>query len=511
MSHDVRPRPRLDEHDLPGADLPGAELPDPGPGREARDVSLREAFDRVNAFFYHKKTGLGLILAMAFLTLMGTLLEQAPDGAAADPQAWNSWLDSVRPRYGGWTSILAATGMFGVFGSIWFKTVTVLLAVSIIACTCHRVPQLWQRARHPHTHVSEAFFDHAGLADRFTMPQPPAEALAAVQAALGRRRYRVLIDERGPGLNLYADRSRWTPFGTALAHASFVLILAGVLVSTTFGFKNPSLPVAVGTKADVGHGTGLVVEARSFADKYADDGRPLDYYSDLVLYEDGRQVQAQTVRVNSPMRHGGVSIHQASYGIAAAVSVTDAAGARVYAGSVPLSWQSEDKRRSVGKVKLEDRDLTLYVVSAASGAVDPEIGAGQVLLEVYRGGSDKPEGTQVVSQGKPATLGDLRYTFERERQYTGLMVVKDPGAIWVWIGSGLMVIGLILTMFLHHRRLWIRLRPAADGAGTDVRIASPERQDTAYERWFRRFVADLSQPDAPREESLADYDRRARR
>ncbi|WP_116115430.1 cytochrome c biogenesis protein ResB [Austwickia chelonae] len=503
MTQDVRPRNLVDENPPPAAASPSAPQ---------GDIPLREVFHKVNAFFYNKTTGLGLILAMAFLTLMGTLLEQAPDGLRDDPSGWNSWVESVRPRYGGWTQVLAFTGAFNIFSSIWFRVVTVMLALSIIACTCHRVPQLWRRSAHPHIHVSDAFFDHAGLSERVCLDTAPAETFASARAALSAQGYRIIDDERGPGLNLYADRFRWAPFGTAIAHASFVIILLGVFVTTTFGFKNPSLPVGVGTKAEIGHGTGLTVEAKSFTDRYTDQGRPLDYYSELVLFKDGRQVAEQTVRVNTPLRHEGVSIHQASYGIAAAMKITDAQGAQVYSGGVPLAWKSDDKRRVIGKVKLEGKNLTLYVVAAASGVVDRQLGAGQVLLEVYQDAEKSPLASQVVSQGQEAQIAGLNYTFERERQYTGLMIVRDPGAIWVWIGSSLMVLGLILTMFLHHRRIWVRVVPRSEGEGSELRIASAERQDTPYERWFHRFVQRLADPGSVGEgNSLDDYDRRRKR
>ena len=501
MAHDVRTRPAdpaSDALDAPVARDDHHLLDD---GLEtyvaARgDLSLREVFDRVNAFFYNKKTGLALILAMAFLTLMGTLLEQAPDGVAGNPQAWNDWVDSLRPRYGGWTSVLAATGGLTVFSSIWFRAVVILLAISIIACTCHRVPQLWQRAKHPHVHVAEGLFDHAGLHESVRMDVPPGEAMDRVRAELGARHYRLVeVDSLNGGseAGLYADKFRWAPFGTAVAHTSFVIILIGVLVSTSFGFKENSLAVPVGgAPVEIGHGTGLTVAARGFADKYAEDGRPLDYASDVVLAKDGTEVAAQTIRVNSPLRYDGVSIHQASYGIASQLLVEEPGGAQAYAGTIPLTFSSSDGTRTFGKTRLAGQNLTVYIGSAASGRRDNQIGPGQALIEVYRGAEESPMASKIVDQGKSVRIGDLGYTFERERQYTGLMVVRDPGAAWVWTGSTLLVLGLISTMFLRHRRIWVRLRPSADGAGTQVRLASPERQDTTYERTFRALAATLA-------------------
>jgi cytochrome c biogenesis protein len=41
--------------------------------------------------------------------------------------------------------------------------------------------------------------------------------------------------------------------------------------------------------------------------------------------------------------------------------------------------------------------------------------------------------------------------------WTGLEVSKDPGANIVWIGSVIMIIGLIIAFFISHHRTWVRL------------------------------------------------------
>lgn len=467
------------------------------PANQARDdldadvqISPAHLLGQLYRFFIAKRTGLILILVMGLLSLVGTLLQQAPEGVRGDPQAYARWLDSVRPRYGGWTNALNMAGMFEVFSSIWFKAVTVLLAVSILACSLHRTPQLWKRAVHPRTHVADSFFSHAGLRAKATMPLPPAEAIDQVRAALGAHRFRTIVDPKGPGLNLYADRFRFAPFGTVIAHVSFVLILVGVLVSATSGFKNPQLTVTVGSRVEVGNGTGLAVEAKGFSDTYHLDGSPKDYASELVLYRDDKQVASQTVRVNQPMRFGGVSFYQSYFGVAAVMQVKDSSGKTLFDSGVPLQWSSGDGNHSVGQFVLPDQNMSVYVVSAASGQVDPNIGAGQMQLEIYQNGKDQPIAVEVVSQGKPATISGLDYTFARERQFTGLIVSRDPGAVWVWIGSTLMVLGLFLVLFFRHRRVWVRVRPT--GEGSEVQIASSERRDSAFESWFRKFVADVA-------------------
>ncbi|WP_052462301.1 cytochrome c biogenesis protein ResB [Nigerium massiliense] len=457
----------------------------PTPGR-GRQHTVGRLARRVYAFFYNKRFGLALILAMCLFTLLGVLFQQAPDGVRDDPQQFAQWLDSVRPRYRGWTDPLAALGVFNIFSSLWFKATTILLALSILACTCHRIPLLWRQATQPHLHVTDNFFAHARLTDAVHLDAEPDEALAELSQGLRQRRFRLTRDKRGPGLNVYADRNRFAPFGTALAHLAFITILLGVFVSSVTGFMDQEFTVTVGTSRDVGHGTGLSVRADAFSDTYYPDGRPKDYVAGLTLFKDGQQVAQQDVRVNSPLDYDGVTFNQSYFGVAAEVAVADASGREVFREGVPLQWQTEDQKNSYGKFAVPGQDLEAYVVSAASGQVDENIGAGQMRLEIYRQDSTTPIATQVVTQGQPARIGDLTYTFVRERQFTGLMVSRDPGAPWVYAGLTLLLLGTCLTMFLRHHRVWLRVTPDADG-GSLVRAGSPDRYDYTFETWFHTF------------------------
>ena len=45
----------------------------------------------------------------------------SPTGLANDPAAYAAWLETVRPKYGGWTGIFDALGFFSIFNSA-FKT-----------------------------------------------------------------------------------------------------------------------------------------------------------------------------------------------------------------------------------------------------------------------------------------------------------------------------------------------------------------------------------------------------
>ncbi len=458
-------------------------------------VQVGDALEWLWRFFISRRTGLGLILVLGVMSLIGTLLEQAPAEVRADPQAYAAWLDSVRPRYGGWTVVLDRLGFFGTFSAWWFRATLVLLTTSILACSVHRIPMLWRRAATPRSQPPDAFFERSGLRAEVPTALDPDVALAAAATALRRSRFRVVANPgTAPGHRsapvLCADRFRWSPFGSIAAHLGFVVILLGAALSAGTGFKDPQFAAPVGSRVEVGHGTGLAVEALSFNDAYYDNGSPKDYASDLVVYRDGRQVARQTVRVNQPLTVDGISFYQSFFGTAASIKVTDAAQKVLADTAVPLLWGSNDGRHTIGQLVVPGQQLTVYLVMPASGEVDPTIQAGQVQLEIYRPGADTPVATQVISQGTPASIAGLTFTFERERQFTGLIVAQDPGVWLVWTGASLLMIGIFLVFFFPHRRLWVLARRGPDG-GTTLHVAAKTKRDAAFEPQFRDVVDHL--------------------
>jgi len=487
MSQDVRTRP-TESGDRESID--GLDGFDGG-----ASVSGTDVLDRIWRFFISMRTGLLLILGLGLLSLIGTLLVQAPAGMTADPAAYTAWVASIHSKYGGWTPVFDKLGFFSVFTSIWFKAITVLLTTSVLACSINRAPRLWKIAFHPRTRMGETFFTHAALKASILVPTGPDTAMDDVREVLKSHRFRTIADPDENGLNLYADRFRWGPFGTVVAHISFVVILLGFFLSATTGFKDTQFVASVGSKVQVGHGTGLTIEAKSFNDAYYPDGSPSDYASDLVVYKNGVAVDRQTVRVNHPLTWNGVSFYQSFFGTAAAMKVTDAAGKTLYNDAAALQWQSDDGKHSIGQFDMKANGLTVYVIVAASGETDPNIKAGQVELEIHQNGADAPIATQVVDQGKPTTIAGVTYTFERTRQFTGLIVARDPGAMWVWVGSTLLVLGLFLVFFFPHRRVWVRIRKTS--GGTEILCASTMKRDVAFEPQFHQLVTDIQLAGTP--------------
>ena len=453
-------------------------------------LSPNEILERVWHLFISMKFGLFLILLLAIMALVGALVAQAPAGMRSDPQAYAAWLDGVRPKYGGWTALLDTIGAFGVFSSLWFKGVVVLLVTSIVACSVNRAPRLWKQTVHPRTSMGAAFYEHAPYHGEAEVPAESAAAVAEVTRELKARHYRTIVSEDAGVVSVYADRFRWAPFGTVIAHLSIVVVLAGVVIGSQFGYRDEGFAVPVGSTVPVANGSGISVEAISFSDSYdVNTGAPSDYASDVAIWKDGQRVAQQTIRVNEPLRYGDLTFYQSFFGPAAVLKVATPDGKVVHDAGVALAFSSNSDSRRVGQLVLPDQGLTVLVVGAASGVDDPDIRPGQMQVEVYNtADTSAPIGMQVVDQGKPVRIGGLDYTFERERQYTGLIVASDPGTIFVWLGCLLLVGGMFLVFFFPNRRIWARI--ARGTTDTTIQVGAIARHDASFEADFKKLISD---------------------
>jgi cytochrome c biogenesis protein len=470
---------------LPGLAVDPAVTEAQDAGREG----ARGIFEAIWDLLTSMRFSLFVILAMAFLGVLGALIIQVPAGVEADAASKADWLAGVRPRYGGWTDILDRLQIFNVFNSIWFRGLTAFLTISLIACMVQRAPGLWRTATKPRITVGDGFFAHARERDAIVVHGEAADLAARAVAVLRRHHYRVVTEDDG-AINLYADRFRWAPFGSLIGHLAIVLILAGVIVGSIFGFHDNAFVIAEGSTATVPSGEGLSLKLISFEDSYyTTTGAPSDYASELILYEDGREVARHTARVNDPLRYGNLSFFQSFYGPAAQMTVASSDGTVLYSDGVALAWETQADGRSVGTFTIPSEDITVWLVGTL-GTGDTLVRPGQVRVETYRASTGDPIEQVSIDQGVATTVSGLSFTFGRELQFTGLSVSRDPGTMIVWLGSILLIAGFTIGFSFPHRRLWARLVLRPNGVGT-LAIATPGRASHDVDRAFTNLVTDL--------------------
>ena len=441
-------------------------------------------------FFSALKLALVLILGIAALVLAGTLLDQVPPSVLSDSRSYSQWLTVEHGKYGAWTNVFNRLQLFNVFHSMYFRLVLATLALNIMVCTANRMKAIWITAFRTRVRMGQPFFEHARFRSRMEVASSPAETAEKLRRALSRSRYRVQLDTNEESVALFGDLNRLSPFGTIFTHLSLILILAGAVAGGIWGFKDSEFIVAEGTTRPLGNDTNVSVRLDQFVDEYYVDGPPRDFRSDVVVFDGGKQVKQGSIRVNSPLRYKGIAFHQSFYGQTAVVKVQDPSGKVLFNDSVPLAWQTNDGQRPVGSFALPAQGLDVYVIGPESGFNDPLVPPGEMRFEVTRQSARAADPTNLV-QGTPVQLAGLTFAFERESRFAGLKVVQDPGVNIIWVGAGLMVVGMVLLFYLPRRRIWALCKSTPDGS-TEVLIAMPAQRDVSLESEFERLRAKVA-------------------
>ncbi len=270
------------------------------------------------------------IALIGFLVVAGLLaivLPQIPAAMEGNPAAVDAWIEFQKGRFGVLTEPMHRIGLFSVVDAPWFIGALALLAISVCVSVVARLPAAWRAITKPHERVPDALFDRGANRAVFVTPPPAAghEPAAGLGAWLAGRRFRVRVFRAGDTTYLFADRFAWAQLGSLASHLALILFLLGGLISSWGGYTN-ALFIAEGTSSPVfavSHPDQMQVEVTAASATF-EGGLPVDYRSELVIYQDGRKVAQGVSTVNDPLTYRGYRFHQAGYlGEGAALRVRD--------------------------------------------------------------------------------------------------------------------------------------------------------------------------------------------
>jgi cytochrome c biogenesis protein len=459
-------------------------------------------------------TALLLLFALAAASVVATVVPQEPVTAqgAADWRAGDAGPGSTV------ASVLDWLGLFDVFGSLWFMALVVLLFTSLTGCLVPRYRAFAKVARR--APAAGRNLDRLTHSVRFTSPQPPHAALATAQRVLRRRRFRTrrVPDATQVGATqvgatqVAAEKGHWREGGSLVFHTAFYVLLAGAIIGKVYGFTGQVSLAEGGSFADTriaydaaeaGRSWGLddhrgfVVTLDNFDVSYYEDFTPRDFISTVTVSENGQPVRTSPIRVNHPLRHDGMVLYQIAFGMAPHVVVR--AGERTLIDDRVLLAPNAEQNLWTGtaKVKFDDpeRQIALDLVLAPDAQLNddgqPMIGTdprpvNPVLIgNVYFGElglqrpvparefdrGDGPVDTAMLRPGDTADLiaGNLTVEFTDLGYWSGLQISHAPGRWLLLLGGGLILAGLLPSLYSYRRRIWIDVR--ASGEGSEVTVA----------------------------------------
>ncbi len=492
------------------------------------------------------RTALVLLLLLAVAAIPGSLVPQR----SADPNGVVQFEQSNPDLF----PVLDALQVFDTYTSVWFSSIYLLLFVSLIGCiiprTQHHAKAL--RARPPAT---PARLDRlVGHTERRASVDVET-ALAEARTLLRKQRFRV---ERY-GDSLSAERGYLRETGNLVFHMALVGILATIGLAGGFGYNGQRVIVQGQTFTNQLTSYDSFSPGRFFDETRLDpfsirldefeavydavfDAEtmtvrpiPLDFTASVTVVENGA-ARAETVKVNEPLPLGATNAYLLGNGFAPWITVFDAEGTAVFSQPVPFLPQDANLT-SLGVVKVPDGlDEQLGMIgffypsavaldSGALSSVFPEPDNPVLTLNAFEGdlgldegvprnayslntddldqitGGDTGVDSIVLQLGESAELPDGRGSVEFTSlpRFVSLDIHHDPTQAGVLISSLLVLAGLLTSLFVPRRRLWVVA--TADGDEVRLQYAGLARGDDAG---LERAVGELADRHV---EALTHHDR----
>lgn len=427
------------------------------------------------------KLAIWILILLAATSILGTVIEQN--------QPMEKYLQEYRE---GTIRVLDALQLFDMYHSWWFLLLLCLFALNLACCTIDRLPRAIRTVRNPRLTLDDKTEKTLSLAERWKTRGDLLQWTETYRSVLARAFANPKVTETEGAVHLYSEKGAYARFGAFVTHAGIVIVFLGAILGNLFGFKSyVAIPDGQAvSRLDVRGGKKRIdlpfsVRNNKFRMETYPNGQPREYSSDLSVIENGREVLRKTIEVNDPLVYKGIWFYQSSYGQAGPptvrVSVRKASGED--AGI--LSLAPDEKRGIPGYGTIRAVDY------------DPNFQGFGPALEVVVEKPGKPPQQLWLFQRFPAfdrKRGDaysLGFLDLEESFYTGLQVARDPGVNVVWLGCLLLTGGMVISFFVSHRRIWIRLSPGSHGKVQVAAAGSANRNRPAFEKTFTALLAEI--------------------
>ncbi|NPC98557.1 cytochrome c biogenesis protein ResB [Nocardioides sp. zg-DK7169] len=515
-------------------------------GRGAGELGVGELLRWVWRQVTSMRTALILLLLLALAAVPGSIIPQE----GVDSLATSQWKD----EHPDLTPVYEWLGLFDVYGTVWFSAIYILLMLSLIGCILPRTFHYLKAIRKPPPRAPRNLGrlpDHAS----YTTDESVDEVLAKARRALRGRRYRVrpaALDPEGEDA-VASEKGYLREVGNLIFHVSVIVVLVGFAAGSLFGYRGGVLLV-------VGNGfSNSLTQYDDFVpgDLFdADEMEPFSFTVDdfdvewlttgpragmaqkfnaALRYKEAPDAEEKEydLRVNHPLAIGDTEVFLIGHGYAPVITIRDGNGDVTYSG--PTIFLPQDMSLfSFGVVKAPDSPTgqvglegVFYPTFSMTPDGDPvnvfgDLANPLLSVLVYTGdlGLDdgvpqsvyvlpKTDAEQVTNpDGTPLRLdmqpGDTvrlpddlgSVTFDGVERWNRLQISQTPGKMVALTGVVLALVGLLGSLFIRPRRVWVRAR--REGGATLVEVAALDRSgggDVTAE--LEALLEALEAPEAP--------------
>ncbi len=463
------------------------------------------------------RTALLLLLLLAVAAVPGSLFPQR----SSAPSEVTQYLKD-NPASG---PVMDWFKLFDVYSSPWFAAIYLLLFTSLIGCVLPRAKIHWKamRSAPPRTPKRLSRLAEYGTV---TIPAgsgiDAATAVKDAAAILKSRRYRVdLRDLDTDRPSVGAEIGFMKEVGNLLFHTAMIGVLAAIAFSGLFGYSGQRVLVEGETFVNTLTSYDTFTPGANFSDdrlvpysaqldrlvvKYdrsteAHYGQPLDFNATLTVKDGpGAEAETKTLKVNEPVSIGGTNMYLVGNGYAPVVTVKDGDGNIAFQGPV-ITIPTDGAYTSLMVIKVPDAQpnqlgfvgfflpTALIDDKGVAFGSDPDPFNPQLNLNAYTGDLGLDNGVPrnvytldtsamkeinsrnvdaggiVLAPGQSYTLPGNNGTisFDGIKRFAALDIRHDPGQGMVLVFALLALAGLMASLFLNRRRVWIRTGNHPDG------------------------------------------------
>lgn len=468
------------------------------------------------------RVALILLFLLALAAIPGSLVPQR----STDPLRVSDYFQA-HPKL---APVLDKVQAFDVFSSVWFSAIYLLLFVSLVGCIVPRTVLHLKvlRSRPP---AAPRNLARMPAYQRFETDVPAEQALARARGELRSWRARAAA----PGEALSVEKGYLRESGNLLFHVALLGVIVAVALGHLLGYKATTKIMVSGDgytnnaiqMDDFKPGTfvsGDTLPPFSFTldrfdASYQTSGPTVGAAKTFVAHvraasRPGGQVTEHQVQVNSPLTIDGANVYLQNHGYAPVFTVRDGKGQVAFSGPAPFLPQDPKTLTSTGVVKVNSArpkqiglqgfflptatvDPVRGPISAFPGPLNPEVfltawvgdlgmssGTAQSVYSLdtrqmtqLKGADGQPLRLE-LKPGQSATLpgGAGAITFDGYQQWVNFQIHHDPGQRLALGCAAAAVLGLMLSLGIRRRRIWVRAS-ADSGGRTVVEVAGLSRTE----------------------------------
>ncbi|MEO7722232.1 MAG: cytochrome c biogenesis protein ResB [Pseudolysinimonas sp.] len=491
-------------------------------------------------FFWRQLTSMRTALVLLLLLALGAVPGSLVPQRSSDPNGVVAYQANNPDTF----KILDSLGLFSTFTSPWFSAIYLLLFVSLVGCIIPRLKHHLDalRAKPPKT---PARLERLVGFTSVTTTTDAATAIAEARSLLRRQGYRVASYAD----SVSAERGYLRETGNLIFHIALVGILLTVGVFGSFGYTGQRILVQgeaftneildydsyePGRFSDEHSLQPFQLRLDSFEPKYLFQNggwAPEDFAANLSTRVPGGSWTKQTLKVNSPVDIGGTQVYLLGNGFAPVVTVKDPDGTVVYSG--PVAFLSQDANlTSNGVIKVPDGLAeqvafqgffcpTPVTTTTGCASISPYLSTDAkslpvLQLSVFTGdlGLDKGVAVNAYSLNEdkltkvagfrtsvpglelhvgdsaqlPNGLGSIEFT--GIKRFVSVDIHHDPTPAFALLFALLILGGLLLSLFVPRRRVWIK---AVTGRGKQLTRIEYAGLARGEDPTLARAVAELAE------------------